>query len=61
MPRAQRLDDVTCIICMDELFNQRDELDEVAPIATPDCGMSTFSTARQELIGVQDTSSTSDV
>ncbi len=40
MPRAQRLEDVSCAICMDVLFNKRDDLDEVMHIATPDCGES---------------------
>lgn len=37
MPRL-RLEDATCAICMDNLFDARDDLDEVLPIATPDCG-----------------------
>jgi hypothetical protein len=38
MPRHHRLEDVSCAICMDTLFCQRDDLDEAVPIATPDCG-----------------------
>lgn len=40
MGRASRLDDVSCVICMDSLFTKRDDLDEVEAIAAPDCGES---------------------
>ena len=40
MPRTPRLEDVTCVVCMDTLFNKRDDLDEILPIATADCGKS---------------------
>ncbi|BEJ15761.1 hypothetical protein CspHIS471_0503660 [Cutaneotrichosporon sp. HIS471] len=33
-----RLEDAQCSICIDNLFDHRDDLDEVLPIATPDCG-----------------------
>jgi hypothetical protein len=33
-----RLEDAQCAVCMDNLFDLRDDLDEVFPIATPDCG-----------------------
>lgn len=36
----KRLQDASCAICMDSLFDLRDDLDEVLPIATPDCGES---------------------
>ncbi|ORY33151.1 hypothetical protein BCR39DRAFT_521480 [Naematelia encephala] len=38
MSRRQRLDEVCCAICMDTLFNLRDDLEEVLPVAAPDCG-----------------------
>lgn len=38
----KRLQDASCAICMDSLFDLRDDLDEVLPIATPDCGESVF-------------------
>ena len=38
MLRNQRLDDVSCAVCMEDLFHRRDDLDEIMPIATPDCG-----------------------
>ncbi|WRT69087.1 uncharacterized protein IL334_006070 [Kwoniella shivajii] len=33
-----RLEDASCAICMDSLFTKRDDLDELIPIATSDCG-----------------------
>ncbi|WVQ93208.1 hypothetical protein IAU59_000272 [Kwoniella sp. CBS 9459] len=33
-----RLEDVSCAICMDPLFTKRDDLDDLVPIATCDCG-----------------------
>ncbi|WVF65543.1 hypothetical protein IAT40_000271 [Kwoniella sp. CBS 6097] len=33
-----RLEDVSCAICMDSLFTKRDDLDDLVPIATCDCG-----------------------
>ncbi|WWC73079.1 uncharacterized protein I206_107044 [Kwoniella pini CBS 10737] len=33
-----RLEDVTCAICYDSLFNKRDDLRDLIPIATCDCG-----------------------
>ncbi|KAL1407595.1 hypothetical protein Q8F55_007028 [Vanrija albida] len=33
-----RLEDVACAICMDSLFTAKDDLDEVLPVAAPDCG-----------------------
>ncbi|WWC64017.1 uncharacterized protein I303_106623 [Kwoniella dejecticola CBS 10117] len=33
-----RLEDVTCAICYDSLFNKRDDLRDLVPIATCDCG-----------------------
>ncbi|CAK9781697.1 hypothetical protein CC85DRAFT_289760 [Cutaneotrichosporon oleaginosum] len=33
-----KLEDAHCAVCMDNLFDLRDDLDEVLPIATPDCG-----------------------
>ncbi|KAK8844040.1 hypothetical protein IAR55_006834 [Kwoniella newhampshirensis] len=36
--RKPRLEDASCAICMDQLFDQRDDLDDVIPIATCDCG-----------------------
>ncbi|GMK55848.1 hypothetical protein CspeluHIS016_0209040 [Cutaneotrichosporon spelunceum] len=33
-----KLEDAQCSICIDNLFDSRDDLDEVLPIATPDCG-----------------------
>ena len=40
MPRVQRLDDVSCAICMDSLFTKLNDLDEIYPTAAPDCGKS---------------------
>ena len=40
MPRAQRIDDVSCAICMDPLFNKLNDLDEVCHTAAPNCGES---------------------
>ncbi|WWD21304.1 hypothetical protein CI109_105788 [Kwoniella shandongensis] len=36
--RKHRLEDASCAICMDSLFDQRDDLDDEVPIATCDCG-----------------------
>ncbi|WOO84931.1 uncharacterized protein LOC62_06G008440 [Vanrija pseudolonga] len=33
-----RLEDVACAICMESLFTAKDDLDEVMPVAAPDCG-----------------------
>ncbi|BEJ00473.1 hypothetical protein CcaverHIS631_0503300 [Cutaneotrichosporon cavernicola] len=33
-----RLEDAQCSICIENLFDHHDDLDEVLPIATPDCG-----------------------
>ncbi|KAK4684532.1 TRAF-interacting protein, partial [Tremellales sp. Uapishka_1] len=38
MPNNNRVGDVNCAICMDTLFNKRDDLDDLMAIATPDCG-----------------------
>lgn len=43
----KRLQDASCAICMDSLFDLRDDLDEVLPIATPDCGESGEACSRQ--------------
>ena len=40
MSRAQRIDDVSCAICMDPLFNKLNDLDEVCHTAAPNCGES---------------------
>ncbi|WVR09055.1 hypothetical protein IAU60_006116 [Kwoniella sp. DSM 27419] len=34
----QRIEDVSCAICIDSLFTKRDDLDDLVPIATCDCG-----------------------
>ncbi|KIR52178.1 hypothetical protein I315_05471 [Cryptococcus gattii Ru294] len=35
---GRRLEDASCAICIDSLFNQRDDLDDIIPIATCECG-----------------------
>ncbi|WVQ81095.1 hypothetical protein IAT38_003217 [Cryptococcus sp. DSM 104549] len=35
---GRRLGDATCAICMDGLFDKRDDLDDLIPIGTCDCG-----------------------
>lgn len=37
-----KLEDAQCAICLDTLFDLRDDLDEVLPIAAPDCGASSL-------------------
>lgn len=34
----RRLQDASCAICMDSLFDMRDDLDMELHVATPDCG-----------------------
>ncbi|WVO22412.1 uncharacterized protein IAS62_003742 [Cryptococcus decagattii] len=35
---GRRLEDASCAICIDSLFNKRDDLDDIIPIATCECG-----------------------
>ncbi|OXG84222.1 hypothetical protein C345_04126 [Cryptococcus neoformans A2-102-5] len=35
---GKRLEDASCAICIDSLFNKRDDLDDIIPIATCECG-----------------------
>ncbi|WVN88039.1 uncharacterized protein L203_103238 [Cryptococcus depauperatus CBS 7841] len=35
---GRRLEDASCAICIDSLFTKRDDLDDIVPIATCECG-----------------------